>query len=417
MSSFSFQILHTDKKSAARTGKITTTHGTVDTPTLVPVGTKASIKSLTPQDLNEIGVQILFGNTYHLHLRPGEEIVKTFGGLGQFMHYNGVTMTDSGGFQVFSLARNRSQFSYVIGDDQKFQKEKRENPSSLIEKSPAQEEMPQLVKITDDGVEFRSHLDGSKHFFTPEQSIRIQKKLGADIMLAFDDCPPFPITYEGAKKAMELTHAWAIRSLNEYKKTKNYFPQALYGIVQGSVFKDLREQSAKTIGAMDFDGIAIGGVAVGEGKKEMQQAVDWTVPFLPQEKIRHLLGVGDVDDIFAIVERGIDTFDCVTPTRLGRVGVAFVHPGEGNRENRFRFDLTKSEYATSREPLSRNCHCMVCQEFTRGYMHHLFRAKELLAYRLLTYHNIFFFTKLLEEIRAAILQGEFQQLKKKWLDR
>jgi len=298
---FLFKILHKDKKTKARVGKIKTVHGEVNTPAFVAVGTQATVKSLLPEDLNAIGVQIIFGNTYHLHLRPGEKIIEKFGGLNKFMGYKGVTMTDSGGFQVFSLARGnqRSPLSHVANDFLKDQQK--------------------LVNITEEGVEFRSHLDGSKHFFTPEKSIDIQKKIGADIMLSFDDCPPFPVTYDGAKVAMKRTHRWAERSLREFshyeasarshKGSISLAPtggQALYGIVQGSIFEDLRKESAEFIGNMDFDGIAIGGVAVGEGKKEMKDDVTWVVPNLPEEKIRHLLGVGDVDDIFEIIEQGIE---------------------------------------------------------------------------------------------------------------
>ena len=428
MSNLSFKILHKDKKTKARIGKLKTTHGEVDTPAFVAVGTQATVKSLTPADLEAIGVQILFGNTYHLHLRPGEETVEAFGGLNKFMNYKGVTMTDSGGFQVFSLARNKFRGLAIKGAEvgEKFSRSASEMhtvPSNghdanfeNFPSSPRQEELAaKLVKITENGVEFRSHLDGSKHFFTPEKSIEIQKKLGADILLSFDDCPPFPVTYEGAKGAMERTHRWAERSLAEFKKSKGNLPQSLYGIVQGSVFKDLREESAKFIGNMDFDGIAIGGVAVGEGKKEMTDAVDWAMPFLPEEKIRHLLGVGDVDDIFAIIERGIDTFDCVTPTRLGRVGQVFVGASEGNLKNRFRLDITKSAYAKSKEPLSKNCSCYSCQHFTRGYIHHLFKAQELLGYRLATYHNLHFIVDLVRQIREAIQNDQLEALKASWL--
>ena len=418
--SFKFEILHKDKKSKARVCKLHTSHGTVDTPAFVPVGTQATIKSLTPQDLEEIGVQILFGNTYHLHLRPGEDAVGSFGGLGKFMGFPGVTMTDSGGFQVFSLARERvaaRNFPPISARSATSSKELRADGSPSIP-DRILENTQKLVKITEDGVEFRSHLDGSKHFFTPEQSISIQKKLGADIMLAFDDCPPFPVTYEGAKNAMERTHRWLKRSLQAFHTRENNdlrYDQVLYAIVQGSVFEDLRKESAKFITNCSPDGIAIGGVAVGEGKREMRHSVDWVQSIVPEEKIKHLLGVGDVDDIFAIIERGIDTFDCVTPSRLGRVGQVFVSPPEGNLSNRFRLDITKSLYARDQRPLAKDCPCMVCQKFTRGYVSHLFRAKELLAYRLATYHNIFFITDVVRQIRIALQEDRFAVLKKQWL--
>jgi len=397
---FSFKIIHNDKKTGARIGKLQTFHGFVTTPAFIPVGTQATVKGLTPQDLKEIGVEILFGNTYHLHLRPGEGIVEKFGGLGKFMGWSGVTMTDSGGFQVFSLAREKKfgneDFRLIANN-------------SLIE-----EEKVNLVKINEEGVVFKSHLDGSMHTFTPEQSIVIQKKLGADITLAFDQCTAYPITPEGAQADMERTHRWALRSLDEFKK-KGKFDQALYGIVQGSIFEDLRKTSAKFISEQNFDGIAIGGVSVGESKKEMHRVVDWCVPLLPSGKVRHLLGIGDVDDIFAIIERGIDTFDCVTPSRLGRVGHIFVHPQEGNLKNRFRLDITKSIYSRNQDQLSRDCLCYVCHNFTRGYIQHLFRARELLAYRLATYHNVYFIVDLVKRIREAIMEERFEQLKREWL--
>lgn len=399
----SFKTIHKEKNSKARVGELHTPHGIVETPAFVPVGTQATVKSLTPEDLKSIGVQILFGNTYHLHLRPGEEIVQKFGGLGKFMQWSGVTMTDSGGFQVFSLARDKKfgqkPLKVALGQDDK----------SRLDVDPS------LVTITEEGVTFRSHLDGSKHLFTPEESIGIQKKIGADIILAFDQCTTYPITYESAKSDMERTHRWAVRSLEAFQK-KGTGEQALYGIVQGSIFQDLRESSAKFIASHDFGGIAIGGVSVGESKEEMKKVVEWSVPHLPDDKVRHLLGVGDVDDIFEIIERGIDTFDCVTPSRLGRVGSIFIHPEQGTRENRFRYDVTKATYALSEEPLDPLCDCSVCTHFTRGYINHLFRAKELLGYRLATYHNIYFIITLTKTIRQALLEGRFADMKKEWLE-
>ncbi|MCL5439206.1 MAG: tRNA guanosine(34) transglycosylase Tgt [Patescibacteria group bacterium] len=405
MSKFGFDISFKDKSSRARIGKISTPHGVIETPAFTPVGTQASVKSLDPKDLKETKTQIFFGNTYHLHLRPGEEVVKKFGGLAKFMGWDGPTITDSGGFQVFSLAQKKGR-------------------------SRNQEEEINLVKITEDGVVFRSHIDGSLHEFTPEKSIEIQKNLSADIILAFDQCPPYPASYEDAKKAMDRTHEWAVRCLNSKLKAQKSklqlkiqnFNQAIYGIVQGSVYEDLRKESAKFIGDLalsgveGFDGIAIGGVAVGESKVEMLRAVEWVVPLLPEEKPRHLLGVGEVDDIFEIIERGIDTFDCVIPTRLGRTGFLFVGPKEGNIKNRFRIDINKSVFAKDQEPVTKNCNCYVCQNFTRGYLNHLFIGRELLAYRLASYHNIYFINDLVEKIRNAILNGEFKKMKREWLE-
>lgn len=383
---FKFSIQQKDPKTKARVGKITTPHGVIDTPAFVPVGTKATVKGLTPQDLKECGVQLLFGNTYHLHLRPGEDTVSEFGGLAKFMSWNGPTITDSGGFQVFSLGQKKIK---LFADEE--------------------ETEVNIVNITDDGVKFRSHIDGSSHMFTPEKSIEIQKKLGADLILVFDECAPHPSTYEYTKIAMERTHKWAVRSREAAGGT-----QWLYGIVQGGVYKDLREESAKFISNLPFDGIAIGGVAVGESKKEMRDALEWTVPFLPENKPRHLLGIGEIDDIFDAVEWGIDTFDCVIPTRFGRYGIAFVSPPEGNVANKFRLQLPKTAYAKDSGPIDAHCGCYTCKNFTRAYIHHLFRAQELLGYRLISYHNVFFLIHLVKDIRQAILDGRFGQFKKEW---
>jgi len=401
---FKFDVIYGNKRSKARAGRITTPHGMIDTPAFVPVGTQASVKSLTPQDLKEIGVQIFFGNTYHLHLRPGEDVVKEFGGLGKFMGWEGPTITDSGGFQLFSLNRRTTPIKTRISADQRIDQ---------------RESAPTLVKIKDDGVTFRSHIDGSLHEFTPEKSIEIQKKLGADIILAFDECSPYPSTHQYAKQAMERTHKWAQRSLAEFKvqsaKFKANAYQALYGIIQGGVYKDLREESAKFISSLPFDGIAIGGVAVGESKKEMLDVLDWVVPLLPEDKPRHLLGVGEIDDIFDSIERGMDTMDCVIPTRLGRYGFIFVSPPEGNRKNKFMIDIKKSIFAKDQRPIAKDCKCNVCKTFTRGYVHHLFRVQELLAYRVASYHNLYFINNLFAKIRKSILEGRFEKLKKEWI--
>lgn len=402
MKSFSYKLVARDKKTKARAGEVLTPHGIIQTPAFVPVGTQATVKSLTPLDLKGIGAQVLFANTYHLHLRPGEDMVKKFGGLGRFMGWRGPTMTDSGGFQVFSLAGRASRLPHAPDDAYHSQ-------APIFDK-----DVLQLVKITDNGVEFRSHLDGSLHYFTPEKSIEIQQSLGADIILAFDECAPYPSTYEYTKKAMERIHNWALRSLKA-AQGKLVNKQALFGIVQGGVYKDLREESTKFISALAFDGIAIGGVAVGESKEEMLKVLDWVIPLLPEDKPRHLLGVGEVDDIFEIIKRGVDTFDCVIPTRLGRTGFIFVSPPEGNIKNRFRVDVQKKVWQSSKTPLDKDCRCYVCQNFTRGYVNHLFRAGELLAYRLATYHNLYFVINLVKKIRESILEGRFEKLEKEWI--
>ncbi len=442
--SFRFEIIAKDSKTKARAGKIVTPHGVIETPCFIPVGTRATVRSLTPQDLEEIGVQILFGNTYHLHLAPGEDVVEEFGGLGNFMGWSGPTITDSGGFQVFSLGSERKErlpnlldsthslndsSALVFAPSSNLAREDflKDQPKEKLFKSSFRGESrpPALVGITNDGVIFRSHLDGSLHNFTPEKSIEIQKKLGADIILVFDQCPPYPSSYQDTKKATERTHEWAVRSLKRHGLLRG--KQALYGIVQGGVYKDLREESAKFISGLDFDGIAIGGVAVGESKKQMRDVLDYVSPILPDEKPRHLLGIGEIDDIFDCIERGMDTFDCVIPTRFGRYGIIFVSPPEGTIKNRFRIDINKTAFAkdpptsqaralrAGKSPIDENCHCYTCQNFTRGYIHHLFRVQELLAYRLASYHNLYFVVKLVSNIREAIINNRFQEMKKEWL--
>jgi queuine tRNA-ribosyltransferase len=358
-------------------------------PTFVPVGTQATIKSLTPEDLKNIGVEIFFCNTYHLYLRPGDKTIKKLGGLHKFARWDGKLITDSGGFQVFSLGRER-------GSEGK------------------------LIKITEDGVEFTSHLDGSKHFFTPEKSLQIQHNLAADFIIAFDECTPYPSKKEYAKQALDRTHRWAIRSLKEHQKLNKKLNQnlKLYGVVQGSFYKDLREQSAKFICNQDFDGIAIGGVSVGETKKEMRQAVDWVLPtILKTKKPIHLLGVGEIDDFFDFFSRGITSMDCTIPTRIGRSGYFLNRTGNPKTDlkNRFRTKIENLKFKDKQEPLDPNCNCYVCQNFDKAYIHHLFKTQELLAYRLLTYHNLAFMINLQNQIRKTLKNGTFSKLKKEWL--
>jgi queuine tRNA-ribosyltransferase len=401
--SFKFIISSKDKGSKARAGIIKTAHGDIETPAFVAVGTRATVRGLTPRDLSEIGVELLFGNTYHLHLKPGEDIVEKFGGVGKFMGWDGPTITDSGGFQVFSLGQ-KTMLNFYPG-------------SSLDSDKAPEAENAALVKITDDKVVFRSHIDGSLHEFTPEISIQIQKKLGADIALVFDECAPYPATHEYAKGAMERTHSWAVRSLEEFnnKKSKVNPTQALYGIVQGGTYQDLRVESAKFISSLAFDGIAVGGVSVGESKKEMRSVLEWTTPYLPEEKPKHLLGIGEIDDIFAAVERGMDTFDCVIPTRFGRYGIVFASPAEAEGRGRYRLDMNKTKYATDNKPINSDCPCYTCKNFTRAYIHHLFKSNELLAYRLASYHNLYFVVNLTKKIRESIVAGTFEVLKKEWV--
>jgi tRNA-guanine transglycosylase len=390
MSQISFKITHKDKKSKARAGIIETPHGIIETPNFVAVGTKATVKALSPRELKEMGAQIVLANTYHLLLRPGPDIIKSFGGLGKFMSWNGPTMTDSGGFQVFSLG---------IAMEQGVGKLLREEEGEI---------KPRLNKITEEGVTFQSHIDGGKYVLTSEKSIEIQEKLGADLIVAFDDLESPKYSLIEAKKSLELTNRWLIRSKNAHKNPS----QLLYGVTHGGEFKDLRIDSARFVDK-NFDAIALGGAH--KNKKNMYDIIDWTVQNSAEEKPKHMLGIGEVDDIFEIIERGIDTFDCVIPTRLGRTGFFFISQKEGNLKNRFRISIDKSIFAKDKKPLDTNCKCYVCKSFSRGYIHHLFKSRELLAYNLLSYHNVYFLINLTKQIRQSILEDEFQLLKKKWL--
>lgn len=383
-----FTITSRDKKSLARCGQLVTPHGIIQTPCFVPVGTQASIKSLTPDELKTLGVSVFFVNTYHMYLRPGVDIIRSFGGLHPFMGWDGPLMTDSGGFQVFSLGKKRNDNN----------------------------EAGKLVSIDKDGVTFTSHWDGSTHRFTPELSLSVQHILGADLILSFDECTPYPATAAFARESLTRTHNWAVRSLYEHQKRKT--TQLLFGIVQGSVYEDLRKESAQFISSLPFDAIAIGGLSVGETKEEMRRVCDWVVPLLPDEKPRHLLGVGEIDDIFESIERGVDMFDCVMPTRLGRMGRILVNAKckmQNAKSRIWEIDINKKIFATDRKPLDSGCTCYTCSHFSRAYLHHLFRVRELLAYRLATLHNLHFIQALLSDIRNSIPDGTFLALKKKWL--
>ncbi len=375
---FQFTIIHRDKHTKARTGILNTPHGEIHTPAFIPVATQAAIKGLSPAQMQEIGFDALLCNTYHLYLRPGEKIVKKLGELHSFMGWKKPIFTDSGGFQVFSLNEG-------------------------------------MCTVNDDCVEFKSHIDQSKHIFTSEKSMQIQRALGADIIFAFDECLDINADYETTKKSLSRTHAWALRSLKAFTALNKDKKQALYGIVQGGRFKDLREESAKFIASLPFDGIGIGSV-FGDPKDESQKLIQHTMKFLPEEKAKHLLGIGGVDDLFAYVEMGLDTFDCVLPTRLARVGYIFIHPESGGKiSNKFRYRILNSKFKEDKRPLDINCQCYTCTNFSRAYLRHLFKAEELLAYTLATYHNLWFFRKLMEEIRESIEKDEFKKLKKKWV--
>lgn len=360
---FEFEL--TAQNGRARTGVFRTPHGGLRTPVFAPVGTQATVKTLTPEQLKEIGASLVLSNTYHLYLRPGDELVREMGGLHRFMQWPNPMLTDSGGFQVFSLSNTR--------------------------------------KVDDDGVTFKSHIDGSTHRFTPERSIQIQNNLGADIIMAFDECAD-PNDHAYIKKAMERTHRWAERSLEAHGRSD----QALFGIVQGGVDPDLRAQSARFIASLPFAGIAIGGLSVGETKQEMHRTLDVVTPLLPENKPRYLMGVGTPEDLIHGVLRGIDIFDCVLPTRLARHHAAFSPEG--------RLNLMNAAYARDQRPIDEACDCYTCRTFTRAYLRHLIVAKELLAGTLLSIHNLRALIRLMEAIRSDIQAGTFESQAPKLLE-
>ena len=352
------------KTSRARAGVFHTPHGDLETPVFAPVGTQATVKTLTPAQLDELGASLILSNTYHLYLRPGDELVRELGGLHEFMQWPGPMLTDSGGFQVFSLAQTR--------------------------------------KIDDDGVTFKSHIDGSAHRFTPEKSIQIQENLGADIIMAFDECSD-PNDYAYSKIAMERTHRWAERCLTAKTRTD----QALFGIIQGGVNPDLRTASAQFIASLPFPGIAIGGLSVGETKDEMHATLDLVTPLLPENKPRYLMGVGTPEDLINGIARGVDIFDCVLPTRLARHNATFSSEG--------RLNLMNAAFARDSRPIDETCNCYTCRTFTRAYLRHLIIAKELLAGTLLSIHNLYALIQLVKNIRVSILNGTFESKVTGWL--
>lgn len=356
-----YELIKQCKDTGARVGKLHTPHGVIDTPVFMPVGTQATVKTLTPEELKQIGAQIILSNTYHLYLRPGQELIKEHGGLHQFMHWDRPVLTDSGGFQVFSLGP--------------------------------------LRKIKEEGVTFKSHIDGSEHFMSPEKAMEIQMALGSDIAMAFDECAPYPCDHDYAKEALERTTRWAKRC----KDAHNRPDQALFGIVQGVTYKDLREQSARELVEMDFPGYAIGGLSVGEPKPLMYEVLDYTVPLLPADKPRYLMGVGSPDCLLEGVIRGIDMFDCVLPTRIARNGTATTSYG--------KVVIRNAEYARDMGPLDPECDCYTCTNYTRAYLRHLYKAQETLVLRLLSIHNLYFLIKLMNNLRKAILEEKTLQFK------
>lgn len=376
-----------------RAGLLETPHGVIQTPAFVTVGTKATIKALTPEQVKNLGAQVVLANTYHLYLEPGAEIVAQAGGLHKFMNWPGPTITDSGGFQVFSLGA-----AYGEGGVSKFNSPLTKGSTLKMSQGRTLDSEERLAKIDEDGVTFRSHLDGSEHRFTPESSIKIQRQLGADIIFAFDECTSPQAGYEYQQEAMARTHAWAERSLAEFKKDPKQ--QSLFGIVQGGRHRDLREESARFISSLDFDGFGIGGSF---SKEDLQTAVGWVNTILPPDKPRHLLGIGTVEDLFAGVEAGCDTFDCVAPTRMARNGTLETKQG--------RINLLNAKYKDDFSPLESDCGCYTCQSYTKAYLAHLFRSKEMLAATLASIHNLYFYINLVSQMRVAILTGQFDQFK------
>jgi queuine tRNA-ribosyltransferase len=381
----SFELLATDRHSKARRGRLTSAHGEIDTPAFMPVGTQGSVKGVSPRELRELHAQIVLGNTYHLFIRPGLDVIKHFGGLHNFMNWNGPILTDSGGYQIFSLAK--------------------------------------LRKITEAGVEFQNHIDGARAFISPEVAMEIQLLLGSDIAMALDECVPYPCEYDYAAQSAEMTTRWAKRC-KEWKEENAERPTSnvqrpieesincppstmnslLFGIVQGGTFEDLRKQSAQAIVDLDFNGYAIGGVSVGEPENEMMRAVEWAEPLLPGNKPRYAMGLGTPPQLLELIARGMDMFDCVLPTRLARNGTAFTATGTINLKN--------AEFILDKNPIEENCMCDACHQFSRGYIRHLIKSEEILGLRLITLHNLHFYLNLMNQARAEIEKGTFDQFRK-----
>lgn len=358
-----YELIKTCKQTGARLGKVHTPHGTFDTPIFMPVGTLATVKTMSPEELVEMNAQIILSNTYHLWLRPGEDIVKEAGGLHKFMNWERPILTDSGGFQVFSLSKIR--------------------------------------EITEEGVHFRHHLSGEKLFFSPEKAMQIQNDLGPDIMMVLDECPPYPATYEYMEKSVSRTSRWAERCLEAHQRKSE---QALFGIIQGGEFKDLRKQSAKDLISLDFPGYAIGGLSVGEPKDIMYEVLEATTPLMPTNKPRYLMGVGSPDSLIEGAIRGIDMFDCVLPTRIARNGTCMTSKG--------RLVVRNAKYARDFSPIDENCDCYTCRNYSRAYIRHLINTNEIFGFRLTTYHNLYFLLELMKQVRIAISEdrlGDFRE--------
>ncbi len=369
-----FKLKAKDERTKARAGVIKTAHGEIETPIFMPVGTQGTVKAVTPRMLeSDVQAQIILGNTYHLYLRPGTDVLEKAGGLHKFMNWEKPILTDSGGFQIFSLA--------------------------------------ELRKLRKNGVEFRSHLDGSKHFFTPEKVIEIQRSIGSDIMMPLDECTPYPCDYDYAKNSQELTSRWAVLNKEAFEKSEPLYGhgQALFGIVQGSVYKDLREKSARDLMTLDFDGYSIGGLAVGEPAETMYEITDFVTNILPESKPRYLMGVGRPENILEAIERGVDMFDCVMPTRNARNAYLFTWQGV--------VTISNAVYKEDFSPVDETCDCYTCRNFSRAYLRHLFKANELLALTLATIHNLHFYLRLVRTAREKILAGKFKEWKNSVIDK
>lgn len=363
-----YKLKKTCTQTRARLGEISTPHGVIQTPVFMPVGTKATVKAMTPEEVADLGAEIILGNTYHLYMRPGHDLIAQAGGLHKFMNWHGPILTDSGGFQVFSLGN--------------------------------------LRKIEEEGVTFQSHIDGSKHFISPEKAVEIQNALGSDIMMAFDECPPYPSEYDYVKKSLEMTTRWAKRCQVAHKNTDK---QALFGVVQGGMYRDLREQSARELVALDLPGYSIGGLSVGEPKPLMYEVLDYTVPLLPTQKPRYLMGVGSPDALIEGVIRGVDMFDCVLPTRTARMGTAMTTTGN--------ISIKRAEYHKDFSPLDSDCGCYTCRNYTRAYLRHLYKENEILSARLLSFHNLYFLTHLMANIRRAIADERIMDFREQFFEK
>lgn len=384
-----FEITSKSTECAARTGVIHTDHGDIETPCFMPVGTQATVKTLDSEDLKTLDPEVILANTYHLHLRPGADLIAEFGGIHKFMNWNGPILTDSGGFQVFSLGKQ-------------IEKEKNDHSG--------------LVEIDDDGVTFRSHIDGSKHRFTAKSAIETQHKLGADIIMAWDECTPDDADEAYAKQALERTHRWAKESLDAHKKNTQHhgYNQYLFGIIQGAQHRELREESARAISSMDFDGIAIGGESIGYNMEATKDILEWVMPLIPEDKPHYTMGVGySPTDLFTVVEHGIDMFDCVAPTRVARNGMLYTKQAPGEKH---AINIFNAKFKDDTSPISETYLHPALANYSRAYIHHLFKSGEMLGYRLATIHNLHFLLELMREMRAAIREDRFLEMKQQWMD-